>query len=359
MHPTPLTAAPRLDSLTGLRFIAALLVFGHHVSALGVMTNESLNFLRPGAAGVSFFFILSGFILTWTARDDDTAPLFWRRRFARVYPAYAAAWVGVMTINLISGDGASVRDLFALTLLQSWVPDESAYFATSAVFWTLSVEAFFYALFPLLIRVIRRMPRSSLWICLAGTAIAVATVAALAHPVERGSTGNWASSVLPLTRLVEFIAGMALARIVQHDRLPRIPLGPAVFLGALSIVAAAFAPVAFMSAAVTFVPFLIIVCAAAQRDMCGTASALAHPRLVTLGEWSYAFYLTHLTVIGVVVSVVERLSRDRETWSGLSLVAPIFGAALVSIGVAAVLHLVVERPMERRLRGSRRVNARR
>jgi hypothetical protein len=56
-------AAPRLDSLTGMRFIAALMVFGVHSSAMFDGTVLPA-LLAPGAIGVSFFFKLSGFVLT-------------------------------------------------------------------------------------------------------------------------------------------------------------------------------------------------------------------------------------------------------------------------------------------------------
>ena len=74
----------RLDSLTGLRFAAALAVFAHHITMLlpetGFRHIEST--LRVGPTGVSFFFVLSGFVLLWSRRDGDTSGAFLQRRIA-------------------------------------------------------------------------------------------------------------------------------------------------------------------------------------------------------------------------------------------------------------------------------------
>ena len=60
----------RLDSLTGLRFFAAGIVFMHHSFELttGTLREALLAVFGHGRAGVSFFFVLSGFVLAWSAR---------------------------------------------------------------------------------------------------------------------------------------------------------------------------------------------------------------------------------------------------------------------------------------------------
>ena len=76
--------AVQLDSLTGIRAIAAFLVFWHHANGL-------YGGISSGMVGVSLFYILSGFVMAWVDRDGDTAGQFYRRRFARIYPAYAVS----------------------------------------------------------------------------------------------------------------------------------------------------------------------------------------------------------------------------------------------------------------------------
>jgi peptidoglycan/LPS O-acetylase OafA/YrhL len=72
----------RLDSLTGLRFFAALAVVLVHVGGQFATARWLLTVESYGYAGVSFFFVLSGFVLTWSHREQS-AGRFWWRRFAR------------------------------------------------------------------------------------------------------------------------------------------------------------------------------------------------------------------------------------------------------------------------------------
>ena len=92
-------APRRLDSLTGLRFLAALVVVCSHLpAALGLRGRILLGSvdeeLALGGAGVLFFFLLSGFVLCWSRRAGDRPLDFYGRRFARIYPNVVVA-VGV------------------------------------------------------------------------------------------------------------------------------------------------------------------------------------------------------------------------------------------------------------------------
>ena len=124
---SPRAAAPgfsRLPSLTGLRWLAAFIVFGFHIGTLGVIhrppsppggpTNRGGQLLRSweavfgqGDIGVAFFFVLSGFVLTWVAKPTDTRTAFWRRRVAKIYPNHMVTWAIVIGITLFWGDRIS------------------------------------------------------------------------------------------------------------------------------------------------------------------------------------------------------------------------------------------------------------
>src|SRR4051794_13817969 len=82
--------ADRLPALTELRFLSAAAVFVNHAGLESGFRSGVLNFVLAGVpaslaeAAVAFFFMLSGFVLTWSARADDTPVLFWRRRAAKI-----------------------------------------------------------------------------------------------------------------------------------------------------------------------------------------------------------------------------------------------------------------------------------
>ncbi|MFZ3141750.1 acyltransferase family protein, partial [Polaromonas sp.] len=81
---------PPINSLTGLRFIAAFLIILHHFgNPPGPQPVH--NVISHGFVAVSLFFILSGFILTYNYADNvgglKTGKWnFWVARFARIYP---------------------------------------------------------------------------------------------------------------------------------------------------------------------------------------------------------------------------------------------------------------------------------
>jgi peptidoglycan/LPS O-acetylase OafA/YrhL len=84
-------ARPQLPAITSLRFFAAIHVVLFHLQCFHLITGPSWfqKFCSIGYTGVSFFFVLSGFILVYTyAGRDLSAREFCRARFARVYPAY-------------------------------------------------------------------------------------------------------------------------------------------------------------------------------------------------------------------------------------------------------------------------------
>src|SRR5579862_2344360 len=87
---------PRIESLTGLRWFAALAVYFDHFRLLGVPGWMTTMF-ENGYMGVTVFFVLSGFILTVNYRSTLSSPSlsairdFAVARVARVYPTYLLA----------------------------------------------------------------------------------------------------------------------------------------------------------------------------------------------------------------------------------------------------------------------------
>ncbi|WP_101523488.1 acyltransferase family protein [Nocardioides houyundeii] len=346
--PQATETASRLDSLTGMRFFAAFLVFGFH--ALHYGDAPGLGFFGAGMTGVSFFYIVSGFVLAWSARSGTTALVFYGRRFARIYPAYIGAWVVALVLLVVTGAGLSGVDLLPPTLLQAWVPDEDAYFATNAVFWSLSVEAFFYAMFPFIFPVLARRGRASLTGICAACVGATWAVAVIADQFKGDDTRLWAMAIFPPTRLPEFVLGMALALLVRQGfRVPVSLWWPALLsVGAVGL--AGVVPDAYSRVAVTVVPFALLVYAGAVTDIAGRATVLRSRTLVELGVWSYAFYLIHTQVLAVCAEAATRLGHPPADLDTPARLIWWVGALGASILASYLLHALVERPAERRLR---------
>src|ERR1700750_3071082 len=89
--------AKKLPFLTELRFFAALyVIFFHHGLLFSFLPRPAFLFLHHGYSAVSFFFVLSGFIIYYTYSKLDVRvrelTLEYRiSRFVRIYPAYIVA----------------------------------------------------------------------------------------------------------------------------------------------------------------------------------------------------------------------------------------------------------------------------
>lgn len=349
----------RLPSLTGLRFTAAAGVVFTHCALLA--SPRLARTLGPevwvGASAVSLFFILSGYVLTHSARPTDTARSFWRRRAAKILPNHVLTWcvvVGALALAgtaAVGGGSGVVAHLASLFLVNTWVPSERFLSAGNPVSWSLAAEGFFYLLFPVLLPWIRRLSRRGL---LVGAVSAIALVWAgpvfstlVLHSGGQLFPGRWFLYMLPVTRLPEFVLGMIAARIsAEGIRLPRIGVLPAA-LGVISavIVNSSILPHDFMYAASTVAPLAVLVHTTAELDLRGGPSLLRTAPLVFLGEISYAMYLVHLVVLGLAYLCLTHLG-----WSAL---AAILAALPLVFLFSWLLYAGVERPCMRRFSTSR------
>ncbi|MEV0323521.1 acyltransferase family protein [Streptomyces sp. NPDC050658] len=331
--------APRVDSLTGLRFLAALAVFVHHftgISSHGGVAHAPLLFpySTMGVHGVGFFFVLSGFLLTWGHRPGTRAGLFYWRRIGRIGPAHIAAavpcvWVFYLWGGIPTDDFSFLASVF---LVQTWFPGVTPTLPGNPVSWTLGVEAFFYLLFPFLIRfALRPRTRTLALLACAGLAAMWAVNWWAATHLSPFAT-EWIMRH-PITRLPEFGAGMVCALALRRGH--RLRINPP----AVALAFVAYAVVYCHRETVdgpgpgqldwTVRPLVgafaaLLITAYVQRELAGRRGWLCSRPMVRLGLWSYAFYLLHQTL--------NRLYVD--TWGQPQ---PANSALFTLIGVAAVV----------------------
>ena len=353
---------PRLDALTGLRWLAAFWVFGYHMQEFGSLPAPFDLPVHLGLLGVTFFFVLSGFVLTWSMRPSLRTSTFYVRRFARIWPAHMVAlllaipvfytlaadpahtWVKTFSLPLL---------LLSVPLLQGFSRIPEVLFSGNPAAWTLSCEALFYAVHPHFGRQLRRLSQR-------GALIAAATTIAVAF-AYRLATHLWPDGPvnglpLPFDQLPMFVLGMTLAWALAQGWRPRIPtwvawivftvtiawltIAPGRKLGLVSELASGYA-----NEFATIVCALLIV-AVASATLRGKRSWLAHPVMVLFGNWSYAFYLVHATVIYAVLNIIG----GQRGPGGTNLIWGT-GIFVIALALSAAIHHWVEVPAERRIRG--------
>lgn len=150
-----------------LRFLSFLLVFLHHSP---IPENTVLHyFSRGGGIGVSFFFVLSGFLITYILilekiNNQDKIPLgkFFKRRVLRIWPLYYAmvlfAFCSPFILDFFhlsySSEGYEPKWFFTLTFLENYMMMYTGSFPNVSplrVMWSLCVEEHFYIIWGLIL----------------------------------------------------------------------------------------------------------------------------------------------------------------------------------------------------------------
>ncbi|MET9397427.1 acyltransferase [Kitasatospora sp. NPDC002965] len=359
----------RLPSLTGLRFPAALAVFAYHaalpIPTLRLFADDSTEFRfvdiadQAGGLGVAFFFVLSGFVLTWSARADDTVTGFWRRRLVKIVPNYVVAWALAMVLFASTYTPARTA-IVNLLMLQVWIPDFNTYFSVDPPSWSLGAEAFFYLSFPFLHRVFRAIRPERLVFWITGAVAAVVATPAVAYlllPDTPGVPGGyegsvsqyWFSYVLPPVRMLDFALGMLVAHAVRSGRWRNIGMVWSGLLLVAGYVATHYVPYLYAQRAVLVVPIALLIAAAAIADNEGRFTIFRNRAMTWLGEISFAFYLLHFIVLTELRDLLG--TRMYSTVEGVGL---LLFAIAATVLVSWVLYRLVEAPITRRFSSPRR-----
>ncbi|MEV6071251.1 acyltransferase [Nocardia sp. NPDC052001] len=381
---------PALPSLTGARWWAAFAVFVLHALVfLPVYPFQKSELFRHihqwipmqlGAAGVTFFFVLSGFIIYWSFRPGMSVRGFYRRRVLKIYPTHllaAAAFVVVASVPL----SRAVVWVPNLLLVHTWVPKWTTVGGLNVPSWSLAAEMLFYLSFPLVLPLIRRIPTRRLLLAMVLLMLGIAALhtgyflwadgpkgianafaprlvpgntspyyelhaspAWFAQPNIPVSPSYWLSYTFPLSRLPEFFLGVLAARMVIEGRWRNTRLTlPLLALG-IAYAATWVVPVNYKMSVLLLAPMTAVVATLAARDLQGVSGLTAHPRMVWLGNISFAFYLIQFPVMALIT---RHLIGGKEFgilgWALFSLLS-----LAVSTVIAAALYHWVDLPIMRR-----------
>ena len=313
-------AAPRrptIPALTGIRFVAAMMVFFSHYPVPGAH-GPVRQAMVSGYAGVTVFFVLSGFVITYNylerfERNPTWAGLadFFLARFARIYPLYALLTLLVWLTVPASG----VPLWLFLLALQTWHPDVYVAYGLVGTSWSIGVEIFLYLTFPLLILLLSGMGvLASQRRLIVATGIAAITMICIAIwfttsgrndlPItDPASAHRWLFRT-PLTRLGDFLLGIFgavycirfAARDARLDPLWQLA-APSAIVIILSLLAmrANYLSTFSYDVAYALPTFVLLIALTLARDT-GLGRFLGSASLVLLGEASYAIYLVHKLV---------------------------------------------------------------
>lgn len=386
---------PALPSLTGARWWAAFAVFLLHALVfLPVYPFQKSELFRHihqvmpmqlGAAGVTFFFVLSGFIIFWSFKPGSSVPRFYWRRVLKIYPTHLVAALAFIVLASVPLHRL-VLWVPNLLLLHTWVPKWTTLGGLNVPAWSLCSEILFYFSFPLLLPLVRRIPGARLWWWLGGlVALILAihtgyylwvdgpkgvanTFAPRLVPGEDSpyfelhaaqawfrqadipvSPSYWLSYNFPPSRLPEFFLGVLAGRLVLEGRWRLTSVRLPLCALAVAYAATWVVPVNYKMSALLVGPMTAVVATLAARDLAGIRGLNSSPRMVWLGNISYAFYLIQFPVMVLVTRFFVGGKQFGLLgwlgWAGLSLV-------LSTVAAAAIYHWVDD-PLMRRFSGRR------
>ena len=369
-----------IAALAGVRAIPPLLIIlyhfgeGHHYSGL----HDFDRLIARGYLWVEFFFVLSGFILTYVygaRRDTLLAPRAWMRfvmtRLIRLYPLHLAMLLLIGGLVLFyrgmadAGGYVSIFDLpyhqdisakgLALSLLLVHAWNTMDWLTWNGVSWFVSVEFALCLLFPLLLWLLR----ASAVRAAAFVAVGVAGLTLLGMASPHGLDITFHNGVL--RGLSDFAAGMGMAVLVGkakargciptfvHSALQAVVFG----LLVLVVFRTGWAHTHFDI--FTVLPLMLLVPLLAF-DRGFLASFFKAPPLQKLGEWSYAIYMGQTFWLLTIRYCEQRLYPPPDTLIfGLRFSTLAWGlepALLVIVCVlwGALLAKTVEHPAASRLR---------
>ena len=346
-----------IKSVQALRFAFIMLVVFSHIFG------KAFDF--GGECGVSFFFMLSGFILSYAygkkVESDTFQTLpFVKKQLIKFYPLHLLTFLIMVVLDARLGHYFEwYRLLPNALLLQSWIPDDSFFFVANGSSWFLCDLLFFYLVFAAAFKLLMRLSLRGLTLLML-IVLAAYLVLAFAIPLEKVNAVLYAS---PVTRLIDFCIGILCFRLYASQwglsfaqRLQS--LSPLV-ITLMEVLLVAVVVLSFfvyenmtlrLRCAALFwlcLPLFLFVFVETDRLKGAVTAVLHHPAMQWLGGISFELYLTHWIVLRVFWSVLLTTGYGEEVRMALPVVVV---TIFLTIAVAWLTKRLFVEPVARRLR---------
>ncbi len=347
----------RLDQLTFTRFVVIVLVLFYHGSG-GIYRSFLANLpfselIRTAPTGVSYLYVLSGFVMAlvyFRPHEKFDIAGYWRARFIRIYPLYLIAFL--LTCYYYADAILEIKPqkiVANLFVAQAWIPAYSQSFNYAS--WSMTVEFFFYAIFPFFTMWAYKQPTKKLItgsILFWGISQLIYQILWIGFFPERKDIIVYN----PIFHLNSFIMGVVggiwylregkLQNINQSTT--TIALFTSFTLIAAYSVVSQRSPTIFPNdlqpMAGLLAPLMVLFIIALSLNQSGITKVFNHPALVALGETSYAIYILHVPIVWLY----ERYLYD-ATW--IKNPSQIFDISMfpMLIGIGLIVHFYLDTPL--------------
>ncbi|AZB01065.1 acyltransferase [Chryseobacterium joostei] len=320
----------KISQITFTRFLAAMaIVISHFNKDLFLYNIDYISniFLRANV-GVSYFFILSGFIMIVAYHKKDRIGYFdyYKNRFARIYPLYV---VGLLLYLVTRYYNFSIyKGFLYLFGLQSWVPGEAMILNFPG--WSISVEFLFYLIFPLLYNYFYSKGNKSIWVVTIIIWIITQVFCNLYADSSYYKGPHTESHELlyyfPLMHINEFLVGnLAGLYFVKNSGQKNFDI-PVIIIFAAILVSLIFVPLFYHDGlmALLFIPLIILI----SRNNGTLTKLFSLKPLEYLGEASYAVYITHIPILYILREILKEYHLDINTIFGIYIIVLIMTSIL-------------------------------
>ncbi|MEB4781444.1 acyltransferase [Paenibacillus jamilae] len=339
----------KIQTLQSWRFFSFLGIFLLHVNIWAPTQSSTAAF------GVSFFIVLSGFLLSLHYYDKvEEIPLkirnclsFAKQKISKIYLLHIITFIIAVILSIDSLQMTSSlnildfikRAIVNIFLVQTWIPDPKYYYSFNAVSWYLSLSAFLYFMTIPLLKVIRKYMESKTIRIASIASIVIFQLLYSMFIAKHAENIGYFTYIFPIFRVFDFFAGCILGSIfleIRLDNKSKYNKVRCTIFEALSIVAVFIGiilnPIVPLSMknSVCWLPITLIVIFIFSFEYGFISKAISNKFIIHLGNISAELFLIHQLVINFMIKT--------GSFSFLPTYLLPFVAFIISIAVSELFH---------------------